>query len=66
MAEEKRQKMDRREVLKRSQDKYRKKLKTYILRYRIDQDADVIERINMADNVTDYIRNLVREDIRRG
>lgn len=57
---------ERKVALRKSQSKYLKKLKTYIIRYRIDQDADVIERLNGVENVTDYIRKLVRRDARRG
>lgn len=53
---------ERKEALRKSQTKYLKKLKTYIIRYRFDQDADVIERLNSVGNVTDYIRKLVRMD----
>lgn len=54
----------RRESQREAQRKYQKKLKTYILRFRIDQDADVIARMEQVSSKTGYIRRLIARDIR--
>jgi hypothetical protein len=51
------------ESLRRSQRKYQSKCKTYILRFRRDKDKDIIDRLERAQNKTDYVRQLVQDDI---
>lgn len=54
---------ERKEMLRKSQSNYRKKLRTYIVRCRIEQDADLIERLSSVDNISAYLRGLIRADI---
>ena len=42
----------------------REKTKTYNIRLRLNEDADVIARLDEM-GITQYIRRLVREDIER-
>ena len=53
----------RRDSQREAQKRYQKKLKTYILRFRIDQDADVIARMEQVGSKTGYIRRLIARDI---
>ena len=55
---------ERRESQREAQRRYQKKLKTYILRFRIDQDADVIARMEQVGSKTGYIRRLIARDIK--
>lgn len=55
----------RTESLKKAQKRYYGKCRTYILRFRLDNDADVIARIESMPNKAGYVRALVREDIRK-
>ena len=55
---------ERREAIRNSQKKYQQKLRTYILRFRIDNDADVIARMEQVSSKTNYVRNLIKRDIR--
>lgn len=55
----------KRESVRRAQKKYFGKCRTYIIRLRQDNDADVIERIDSMPSKIGYIRDLVRADIRR-
>ena len=57
--------MARSEALKRAQDKYTNKIRTFAVRVHIERDADVIKRLESVENVTDYIRKLVRDDLMR-
>lgn len=41
-------------------------IKTVSVRLNVETDGDVISRIDEEPNKTDYIRELVRRDIRRG
>lgn len=54
----------RREAVRESQRKYQQKLKTYILRFRVDKDADIIARMEQVSSKTGYIRRLIARDIR--
>ena len=54
---------ERRESLRKSQRKYQEGLRTYILRFRREKDADVIERLDSQANLTGYVRELVRGDL---
>lgn len=51
------------EAQRRAQKKYLAKCKTYILRFRQDSDADVVDKLARVPNVTGYIRGLVRRDL---
>ena len=51
------------EAQKRAKRRYDKKTVQYVLRFRMERDADVIERIGSAPNKTEYVRELVRKDI---
>lgn len=51
------------EAQRRAQRKYLTKCKTYILRFRQDNDADVVDKLARVPNVTGYIRGLVRRDL---
>lgn len=55
---------ERRDALRRAQKRYQSKLRTYILRFRLDEDADIIERLEHEENKTEFLRRLVRRDIR--
>lgn len=52
------------ESLRKAQRKYQKKLKTYILRFRMEQDADVIARLEQVSSKTGYVRRLITQDMR--
>lgn len=56
------------ERLRRQKESRRKydsmKTKQYIMRLRIGADADVIERLDSVPSKTEFIRELVRRDIR--
>jgi hypothetical protein len=54
----------KRESVRKAQRKYQKKLKTYILRFRMEQDADVIAQLEHVGSKTGFIRELIRRDIR--
>ena len=55
---------EKREAVRESHRKYQQKLKTYILRFRVDKDADVIARMEQVSSKTGYIRRLIARDIR--
>lgn len=55
---------ERRDSVRKAQRKYQKKLKTYILRFRMEQDADVIARLEQVSSKTGYVRQLIESDIR--
>ena len=40
-----------------------KSAKTYAVRFHSEKDAALLEKLESVDNITDYIRGLVREDI---
>lgn len=44
--------------------KYDKKTKQFVFRLRLNADADVIERLETVPQRTEYLRRLVRRDIR--
>lgn len=55
----------RSEALNRAQAKYLKRIKNFHLTYHIENDADIIAALEAQKNKNDYIRKLIREDIRR-
>lgn len=52
------------EAQKRAKKRYDKKTKELVLRFRLNQDGDVIQRLDEVPNKTEFIRELVRRDIR--
>lgn len=52
------------EAQKKAMMRYNRKTKSYLLRLRLREDADVINRIESVSNKCDYLRALVRKDIR--
>lgn len=58
--------MKRSEALKQAQERYTaKSIKTVGLRFNIENDADVLAKLASVDNMTDYVRRLVREDLQK-
>lgn len=53
------------EAQKKAMLRYNRKTKSYLLRLRLREDADVINRIESVGNKCDYLRALVRKDIER-
>ena len=55
------------EAQKRAKRKYDSLRTTqFVFRLRLNQDADVIDRLNNVPSKTEYLRRLVREDMSRG
>ena len=54
------------EAQKAAKRRYDLKTQQYVFRLRLDGDADIIARLNSIQNKTEYLRRLVREDMRRG
>lgn len=54
------------ESQKRAKERYDRKTVQYVFRFRLEHDADVIQRLRSVSNKTDYIRNLIRIDIAKG
>lgn len=55
------------EAQKRAKKKYDTLRTTQIvMRLRLNQDADVIQRLDEVPNKTEYVRSLVRQDIKDG
>lgn len=55
------------EAQKRAKKRYDTlKTKQYMFRLRLDADGDIIEQLDSVPQRTDYIRKLVRDDIKRG
>ncbi len=52
------------EAQKRAKRRYDKKTKELVLRFRLNQDGDVIQRLDEVPNKTEYVRSLVRRDIK--
>ena len=53
------------EAQKRAKKKYDSlRTKQYVMRLRIGADADVIEKLDSVPSKTEYIRELVRRDIK--
>lgn len=56
--------MKRSEALKQAQERYTaKRIKTVGLRFNIENDADVLSKLATVDNMTDYVRRLIRKDM---
>lgn len=56
----------RRERHKIAKAKYDAKTVQYVFRFRMGADADIIERLKSVPAKTDYLRNLIRDDVKRG
>lgn len=54
------------EAQKQAKAKYDRKTKELVLRFRLNQDRDVIQRLDEVPNKTEYVRSLVRQDIKDG
>ena len=53
------------EAQKRAKAKYdRLRTKQYVMRLRIGADADVIKKLDSVPSKTEFIRELIRRDIR--
>jgi hypothetical protein len=58
---------ERRERQKLAKAKYdRLRTKQYVMRLRIGADADVIKKLDSVPSKTEYIRSLVRQNIKDG
>lgn len=44
---------------------YARTTKSFKIQFRKEADADVIEKLNSVPAKTDYVRNLIREDIKK-
>lgn len=53
------------ESRRRAKAKYDAKTVQYVFRLRLEGDADVILRLRSVQNKTDYLRRLVREDMKK-
>lgn len=53
------------EKVREAQTRYRKKCKTYTIRLNKTKWQDVIDWLDDTANVTEYIAELIREDIER-
>lgn len=51
------------EAQKRALKRYEQKMEQFVIKFRKDADADVIERLKAVENRTGYIRRLVLKDI---
>ena len=40
--------------------------KQYPIRFNLNTDQDIIDKLSKVDNVAGYIKQLIREDIKRG
>ena len=54
------------ESQKRAKKRYDMKTRELVLRFRLNQDRDVIQRLDEVSNKTEYVRSLVRQDIKDG
>lgn len=54
------------EAQKRAKARYDKTTRQLVMRLRTDADADVISKLESVGNKTEYIRMLVRKDIKHG
>lgn len=50
---------------KRAKAKYDMKTVQYVFRLRLDGDADVIARLRSIPNKTEYLRRLIRADMKK-
>lgn len=52
------------EAQKRAKAKYDKSTRQTVFRWRLKADADIIERLDSVAEKTEYVRGLIRRDIR--
>lgn len=52
------------EAQKRAKKAYDKKTTQYVFRFRKEADADVIARLAQVASKTEYVRQLIRKDVR--
>lgn len=62
----KREQMPVSDAQKRAKRRYDLTTKELVLRFRLNKDGDVIQRLSEVPNKTEYIRSLVRQDIKDG
>lgn len=55
---------ERRERHKIAKAKYDAKTRQYVMRLRMGADADIIEKLDSVPSKTEFIRELIRRDIR--
>lgn len=58
--------MPRSEALVRAQKRYDSQCRQIKLKFHVEGDADVLEKLDTVANKQDYIRGLIRMDIARG
>lgn len=56
---------EKRQRHKIAKAKYDAKTVQYVFRLRLESDADVIQRLRSVQNKTDYLRRLVRADMKK-
>lgn len=52
------------EAQKRAKKAYFKKTTQFVFRFRNEADADVIERLREVPSKVEYVRSLIRRDVR--
>lgn len=52
------------EAQKRAKKAYDKKTRQTVFRWRLKADADIIERLDSVVEKTEYVRGLIRRDIK--
>lgn len=57
--------MARSEALKAAQKKYAEKVRQIKLTFLTDADGDILERLDAAESKVEYIRALIRADIKK-
>ena len=54
------------EAQRRAGDKYqREQIKTVGFRFHVKRDADILEWLESVENKTEYVRQLIRQDMER-
>lgn len=57
---------ERKQRHKIAKAKYDKKTVQYVFRFRLGADADIVDKLASVPNKTDYLRQIIREDVSRG
>ena len=57
--------MARSEAVKAAQARYEEKTKSYHFKCHIERDADIIAALEARDNKNGYIKELIREDMKK-
>lgn len=55
-----------RDCLKKAQARYNEKTRTFLLKFNIENDKDVILKLESVSNKINYIRQLIKKDIEQG